>query len=186
MTCIIGLVDNGKIYMGGDSAGVSGLNIRGRTDKKVFKTDDFIMGFTTSFRMGDLLKYDFNPPKRYPEVDIFKYMVTEFINEVRNCLKRGGFATKKDEVESGGQFLVGYAGRLFNISDDYQVGENILPFDACGCGAFYALGSLYSTKKRIDLKPEQSFSAIKRVDLALRAAQEFSAGVREPFHIEVL
>ena len=60
MTCIVGLVDNGKIYMGGDSAGVSNLDIRIRADQKVFKTGEFIMGFTSSFRMGDLLKYDFN------------------------------------------------------------------------------------------------------------------------------
>jgi len=184
MTCIVGLVDDGKVYMGGDSAGVAGLKIRGRADKKVFKTGNFIMGFTSSFRMGDLLKYDFNPPKRHPDIDILKYMVTEFINEVRNCLKRGGYATKKEEVESGGTFLVGYERRLFSIYDDYQVGENILPFAACGCGEDYALGSLYSTSKISD--HHTKVSGRMKIEMALEAAQEFSAGVREPFHIEVL
>lgn len=178
MTCIVGLVDNGKIYMGGDSAGVAGLDVRGRADRKVFKIGNFIMGFTTSFRMGDLLKHDFSPPQRYTSCDIYKYMVTEFINEVRTCLKRGGYAKKKEETESGGTFLVGYAGNLFRIADDYQVGQNILSFDACGCGENYALGSLCST--------EAWTNPTKRIEKALSAAQEFSAGVREPFHIEVL
>ena len=181
MTCIVGLVDNGKIYMGGDSAGVSGLNIRIRADQKVFKTGEFIMGFTSSFRMGDLLKYDFNPPKRHPDIDVFKYMVTEFINEVRNCLKRGGYAKLKEGEELGGTFLVGYAGNLFKIDSDYQVGQNILPFNACGCGENYALGSLYATSC-----DDYHITAIQKVRVALSAAQEFSAGVREPFHIEVL
>ena len=178
MTCIVGLVDNEKVYIGGDSAGVAGLNLCKRADEKVFRNGDFIMGFTTSFRMGQLLRYDFVPPKRYPDVDIYKYMVTEFINEVRSCLKRGGYAEKDKDVESGGTFLVGYSGRLFTIEGDYQVGENIYPFDSCGCGFPFALGSLYSSKSNPD--PEC------RVVLALKAAQEFSAGVSEPFHIEVL
>lgn len=179
MTCIIGLIDNGKVYMGCDSAGVAGLDMYGRADQKIFKVDNFIMGFTTSFRMGQLLRYDFNPPKRHPDIDIYKYMVTEFINEVRSCLKKGGFASKKDETEKGGTFLVGYQKNLFRIENDYQVGQNILPFDSCGCGQSFALASLYTTKNN-NIEPK------KRILIALGAAQEFSAGVREPFHIEVL
>ena len=178
MTCIVGLVDNGKIYMGGDSAGVAGLDMYGRADQKVFRVDKFVMGFTDSFRMGQLLRYDLKPPKMYPDADIYKYMVTEFIDEVRLCLKRGGYASKKDETERGGTFLVGYSGRLFRIEGDYQVGETILPFSACGCGQSFALGSLYST--------EAWTNPTKRIEKALSAAQEFSAGVREPFNIEVL
>lgn len=38
MTCILGYIskEDNCIYIGGDSAGVSGLNIRLREDKKVF------------------------------------------------------------------------------------------------------------------------------------------------------
>lgn len=128
MTCIIGLIDNGKIYMGADSAGVAGLNMCVQADKKVFRINDFLIGFTTSFRMGQLLHYDFEPPRRYPNTDLYKYMVTDFVNEIRSCLKRGGFASKENEVERGGMFLVGHAGRLFKIEGGYNVLENILPF----------------------------------------------------------
>ena len=175
MTCIVGLVDGGKVYIGGDSAGVAGLDIYGRADQKVFKVGDFIMGFTTSFRMGQLLRYSFIPPKRHTENNIYKFMVTDFIDAVRKCLKDGGFAKKENDVERGGVFLVGYAGRLFKVEGDYQVGETILQFDSCGCGESFALGSLYTTKTQKD--------PIKRINVALEAAQEFSAGVREPFNI---
>ena len=34
MTCIVGLVENGKVYMGADSAGGSGLNVRVRAERQ--------------------------------------------------------------------------------------------------------------------------------------------------------
>ncbi len=45
MTCIVGLVDNGKVYIGGDSAGCAGYDVRIREDQKVFRngtcTDEY-------------------------------------------------------------------------------------------------------------------------------------------------
>lgn len=52
MTCIIGFIKNKKVYIGGDSAGVGGSHVTIRRDSKVFKNGNFIMGYTSSFRMG--------------------------------------------------------------------------------------------------------------------------------------
>jgi hypothetical protein len=174
MTCIAGLVDNGVVYIGGDSAGVGGSLLSVRTDQKVFQNGEFIFGFTTSFRMGQLLRYSLNPPKNYENIDINKFMVTKFIESIRKCLKEGGYACKNNEIESGGTFLVGYKGRLFKIDSDYQVGEELIGFDACGCGEDIALGSLYSTQGQ---PPKE------RILKALEAAERFSAGVRRPFNV---
>ena len=57
MTCIVGLIDGRRVWMGGDSAGVSGLDITVRADAKVFRNGDFLIGFTSSFRMGQLLAF---------------------------------------------------------------------------------------------------------------------------------
>ena len=64
------------------------------------------MGFTTSFRMGQLLRYSLKPPRRHPDDEINQFMVVTFTNAVRECLKAGGYASKKDDVESAGTFLV--------------------------------------------------------------------------------
>ena len=178
MTCIVGIVDKGKVYMGGDSAGISGSDLTIREDKKIFKNGDFLFGFTSSFRMGQLIEYKFIPPK-ISELSIDRYMVTEFIDALRICLKDGGYAKKKDEIEEGGEFLVGYRGRLFKICSDYQVAKTVLSFDACGCGASYALGALY-------IMTQMSISPENKIEKALLTAQQFSCGVREPFHIKVL
>jgi len=178
MTCIAGLIDNGKIYMGADSAGVnSSLSLSVRADQKVFVKDEFIMGFTTSFRMGQLLQYKLQVSPRPERIDVFEYMVTSFVESVRKCLKDGGFAEKKDDKETAGTFLVGYAGRLFCVNSDYQVEETLLPYAATGCGEDIALGALFANGH---LKPEE------RILQALEAAEQFSAGVRRPFVIKQL
>lgn len=175
MTCIVGIAKDGKVFIGGDSAGVAGLDITVREDRKVFKNQSFIMGFTSSFRMGQLLRYSFTPPVRHPDEDIMQYMVTKFINAVRDCLKTGGYASKDSEVENGGVFLVGYEGRLFYIDSDYQVGESACGYEAVGCGDAYAKGALFASS---ELSPDE------RLKTALKAASMHSAGVCGPFHFE--
>jgi ATP-dependent protease HslVU (ClpYQ) peptidase subunit len=175
MTCIVGMIADGRIYMGGDSAGVSDWSLMIRADRKVFRNGPFLIGFTSSFRMGQLLEHAFSPPARRIEQDVYAYMVTDFIDSVRYCLKNGGFAETNNGVEKGGEFLVGYERRIFYVASDYQVGESVDGMAACGCGREIALGALFATP---------TVSPIDRVRIALEAAERLSAGVRAPFHIE--
>jgi hypothetical protein len=175
MTCIVGLLDKGTIYMGADSAGTNeNFEQTIRRDEKVFIKGDFIFGCTTSFRMLQLIRYAFTPPARKEGQDAFEYMVTDFMDGLRSCLKTGGFTTVNNGVETGGFFLVGHKGRLFRIECDFQVGENTLPYDADGCGRGYALGSMFAT---------EVLAPTERITKALQAAETFNAGVRGPFNI---
>jgi len=181
MTCIVALKTNGgRILMGADSAGVcAGYAFHSRNDPKIYRVGGMLIGFTTSFRMGQLLGYSLSLPAKHDDVSVEKYMATEFIDAVRNCLKTGGWAKKNSEEESGGNFLVAYRGRIFQIFDDYQVSERMEQYDATGCGFELALGSLYTSEGLID-NPEI------RVRTALQAASSFSAGVSSPFLIKEL
>jgi ATP-dependent protease HslVU (ClpYQ) peptidase subunit len=174
MTCIVGLKHKGKVYLGGDSAGVAELDVTVRNDKKVFRNGDFIMGFTSSFRMGQVLAYKLTPPDMKQDQDMMEYMVCDFIDAVRDCLKAAGFTKITENQEEGGTFLVGFRDRLFMIDCDFQVGESISGIESVGCGGPFALGSLYSTKGK---EPK------KRVLEALEAAQHYSGGVRAPFTV---
>ena len=177
VTCIAGIVHDGTVYIGGDSAGIAGYALTVRADEKVFKKGEWIFGFTSSFRMGDLIRYSLALPIIPPELDghdLRGIMVTEFVNALRSTLKSGGFAKKENEVETAGTFLVGVRGRLFEIDNDYQVGEPLDGYAAVGCGAEIAVGSLFTST---DTNPHS------RVLTALQAAERHSAGVRGPFHI---
>jgi hypothetical protein len=173
MTAVVGLVHAGAIHIGGDSAGVgSGWGLTVRADPKVFRNGPYLFGFTSSFRMGQLLRYAFDVPA--PDGDVERFMSTTFIDAVRSCLKEGGWAKKESEREEGGNFLVGVAGRLFEVCSDFQVCEPIVGYAAVGCGYQLALGALYATART-------RMAPARRIEIALRAAERFSAGVRGPF-----
>ena len=57
MTCIVGLETPNGIMMGCDSAAVGGGNIFTTRLKKVFKRGKFLIGYSTSFRMGQVIQY---------------------------------------------------------------------------------------------------------------------------------
>lgn len=173
MTAIAGIAHRGKVYLGGDSAGVSGWDLTIRADTKVFVTGPFVMGFTTSFRMGQLLRHAFVPPVHPDGMEVDRFMVTAFVDAVRECLKAGGWAKKDAEREDGGTFLVGYRGRLFTVYGDYQVEESAFGCAAAGCGDMQVMGALFAT---------QGKAPHKRLRVALAAAEALSAGVRGPFH----
>ncbi len=161
------------MIIGGDSAGVAGYSITVRADTKVFRNSEFIMGFTSSFRMGQLLRYSLIPP--VPQTwDIDRFMATDFISAVRDCLRAGGYARNESGSEAGGVFLVGIRGRLYRIDSDFQIGRSIDLYDAVGCGEEFALGSLFGSA---NLEPEA------RVRLALEAAAYHSSAVCPPFHV---
>jgi len=177
MTCIIGLEYKDKVYIGGDAAGVAGISVEVRNDTKVFKRGPFIMGFTSSFRMGQLLMCKLRVPKQKKSQKDYDFMVTTFIDAVRKCLLDGGFATDVRGQEIGGTFIVGYKNKLYYVDCDYQVGMFATSYTAVGCGSDIALGAMYALSTSSNLKPKNM------IQTALKAAVEFNGGVRPPFTI---
>ncbi len=175
MTCIVGVAHEGVVIIGADSAGVSGTDLVVRRDKKVFRNGELVMGFTTSFRMGQLLQYMLTPPEFVEDEDPFVYVVKRLIPAIRSTLKEGGWMTVENDNEKGGSFLLGVRGRLFAIHADLQVAEGMSQSDAVGCGELIARGALFAT---------QGQPPLDRIVTALEAAAEYSAGVRRPFFIE--
>jgi len=177
MTCIAGLETKDGVIMGCDSAAVSNWDIYQTRLKKICRKDNLLIGFAGSFRLGQLLQYQLElPPQKTRQSDL-EYLATTVINEVRKCLSEGGYAKVDKNVEEGGFFLVGFKNKIYKINVDYQVNSSIDGFMAIGCGADYALGSLYMTKKK---PPRQ------RIMVALEAAGHFSNGVSPPYYIKTL
>jgi hypothetical protein len=177
MTCIVGWAEKGNVWIGGDSAGVAGYFLQVRADEKVFKKEEFVFGFTSSFRMGQLIRYKLSIPKPEEKQDINDYLHAKFLDAVIKCFKDNSYGKEKDGERFGGTFLFGFRGKLYQVDDDFQIGKSLRNFDSVGCGCQIALGCLYGVAGRRNVSPNQKLLT------ALRASQEFSAGVREPFHI---
>lgn len=174
MTCIVGIAHEGRVIIGADSAaGDWALNRRIRSDRKIFRNGELIFGFTTSFRMGQLLQFALTPPPIHEGQPAYEYAVKSLIPAIRSTFREGGFLRVKDNREEGGSFLVGFRGHLFAIYDDFQVGESTELYEAVGCGDCYAMGAMHAAAH----KPPR-----ERLEAGLLAAAKFSAGVSGPFH----
>lgn len=177
MTCIVGYVDAQQtVWIGGDSAGLAGWDRSIRRDPKVFRRGGLLFGFTSSFRLGQLLRYSLHVPPHPEGKDPYEYVAVDLVESVRSCLRSGGYTRIDSNEERGGTFLVGYRGHLFQIGSDFQVAEREEPYDAVGCGESYALGALWQLTRGAGSPDAQ------RIVLdALAAAARFSAGVAPPF-----
>lgn len=189
MTCIVGLVDRGTVYIGGDSASVAGWTSRVTRLPKVFRRGPFLIGYTTSFRMGQLLQHALHVPLQKDRdatsrsrAGDMRFMVTTFAESVRHLLKERGVAKIEANAESGGQFLVGYRGHLYSVQQDFQVNEMADGFDAVGSGAEYALGAMAAMRSvaRASLPPAA------RVRRALGVSAHFNMAVSPPFFVRSL
>ena len=192
MTCIIAYIDKQGVYIGGDSAAVDegDLSYNIRSDEKVFAKGEFIFGYSTSFRMGQLLRYKLRIPAHPKGMDNSQYMITLFVDAVKKCFEDNDYTDMM--TDTGGNFIVGYKGTLFTILSDYQVAEPKENFAALGCGDAFAIGAMFAltfaekdANKRIpgDVEPKRFVEKdpIKKMEIALNAAVAFSMGVKPPF-----
>ena len=161
MTCIVALSYKDKVYMGGDSSAVeeNGGMISTRKEPKVFIKNNYLLGYSGSFRFGKVVEHLFVPPR--PD-----------LNNLEICEK-----SKVDPAseEDGSEMLVGVGGRLFEFCNDWHLGEDRNNFNAIGAGTSFALGSLYSTRHKR--------TPHARIKSALESAERFSSSVRGPFNI---
>lgn len=185
MTCIVALAVGNKVYLGGDSAASdekTGLIIH-RTDPKVFKVGQYGIAFCDSFRMGQILQYNWTPPKYTPNAgfkNLDKFMRTKFVESVKEAFQEHGygrFGSNTEDGDEGGIFIISVAGtgRIFTMDVDYHIAEADVDYMAEGSGQQIALGSLHST--------HQIKTPRKRVRMALEAASKFIMSVRGPFTI---
>lgn len=174
MTAIVGLVYEGRVYLGGDSASARGWTQTLLAEPKVHRTGPYVIGSSGSLRSLQLIRHAFTPPA--PTVDLMSFMATTFVDAVRPVLKDGGWATKTNEQEmnTDSMFMVGVNGHLFQVDAAYAVCESTTGYMAIGCGDDFALGAMHATEGQ---PPKQ------RIRAALAAAAQFSMGVSAPFNI---
>lgn len=183
MTCIVGLETEDGVLMAGDSAAVGDGDRYATRLTKVFRRGAFLIGYTTSFRMGQLLQYRLLVEPQDDEQTDLEYMATTFIDAVRACLKEGGFAKVENEQEQGGSFLVGYAGKLYSVASDFQVNSSRDGYLAIGSGEYVALGCIWSNLGQLG---DRKASPDAIVISALEAAEHFNNYVYPPYYTEFL
>lgn len=178
MTCIVGFIDkNNELWMGADSLGSSDSMHTKRKDTKLFRNGRFLIGYTSSFRMGQLLRFKWIPPEHFLDMPDYTYMCTDVIDSIRDCLKENGYLELENNVETIGTFLIGYNNKLYQINGNLQVAENVDNFNACGSGTYFAMGAL-NILNDLDLTGEEICLR------ALSTAEKFNPYVGKPFVVK--
>ncbi len=173
MTCLLGIVEGNTMYLGADSVGANDHYKEVRRDSKIFRKRDMLIACTHSFRMRDIIRYDFELPEHSEGMSVEKYMVTIFINKLREKLKECGHIKKDNDGDAGCGLLIAYRGKILKIENDFQVGQSKDDYDAYGSGTYCALCSLF-TSSYYDIKPEE------RMRLAFESCRRFVKGCCAP------
>ena len=91
MTCIVAFNDGKTLWMGGDSSSYGdGVN-QIISSKKVFNKNGFTIGYTTSFRMGQILEHYWPDIYIDPALELESEIVTKVVPAIRKVLKEHGY-----------------------------------------------------------------------------------------------
>jgi ATP-dependent protease HslVU (ClpYQ) peptidase subunit len=169
------------IYMGADSLGTNGFTGRAFKDSKVIKKNDFLIGACGSYRLINLLKYKFNPPKKKVGQDIYDYIHIDFCDELITVFKNNGLLETNDNINKlrQSEFIFAHENRLFTFQSDCSVIEPKQDYIACGSGEYHAEASLFSTHNT-------KLSGEERIKRAIVCANNFVVSVNDDIVIEFL
>lgn len=173
MSCVIGLLHDGKVYVASDGiATTEDGEKRPIIATKVFTNKDYIIGFTGSVRTGQLAgpKF-FDPPAS----------IYDLPDALREQLGDKGSLVISNETQqhlNACNYILAYKGRLFEMLMDFQLNEIMGNFTAIGSGSPYAMGALFATQR--SNFPE------RRLKTALRAACEYDMSCGLPYTIEIM
>jgi hypothetical protein len=139
-----------------------------------------LIGCSGSPRVAQLMQHVFELPPCADSIEPMQYLVGDFADALRECLKEHGALVETDGANANAKSthcIVGYRQRLFYMDDDFNFYEPDFDFEATGTGCEVACGALHAT---------QGMEGERRVRAALGAAADMITTVCPPFHIEKL
>lgn len=184
MTCVVAYKDKSNIiYIGADTAGSSTAthSILTRKDPKVFILGkSMIVGFSGSYRDGQLIMVKFSPPPHNEDqYSDFGYMCGPFIDGIRELYKNNGRIKESSDTpdETEANLIVIYNNEIYKIYEDFHVELSSDPFNACGSGEDVALGAMSILHSNTGYSPDE------KVAMAIRTSAKYNLTVREPIMI---
>lgn len=161
MSVVVGLIDNGEIYMASDSAhgSLDLLWIRESDSPKVWRHGDFLFGAVGKTRVADIIQQKIKPTANVTACGL--------ADMIRIALKESGSLKVKDGLESmEAEVLIGSRGMLYHVHANFGVTEHA-KYHAIGAGALYALGALH-------VMSGENWVPSTKVSMAVEAAAAFS------------
>ena len=169
MTCIVGIVKDDTVYIGGDRSVSDGASVMSLSTPKIYIRDEWIYGYAGSLGIGQIMQI-IDIPILKKDDDPFMVLRMDMVNVFKSMMDNQGISIDDDNDTD---ILIGCRGRLFEFSPaDWSVAE--MKETSIGSGGNFALGSLYTS---IDKDP------IDRIGLAIGAAITYSPTCQGPIDI---
>jgi len=165
MTCIAGLIHNGRAYVGADSQTTWGYVKHDHTTK-VFRVGDAIMAGCGRAALSAAFQHRLAAPD-VPEGKEDHWLLVTLPDAMRECVKSIGL-WKDGDLSGGGAYIVGWRGRLVAI-DCHLAAYPVPAFTSFGSGGEVAIGALEVLGDKG--KPRE------RLNRAIQAACRWSVGV---------
>lgn len=175
MTCIVGLMQDNKVYMGADGCmtwcGDNFIDHQG----KIFKVGGYTFAFCGTTRIQSAIQYRFKVPKR-GNMKLDKYLSTKFTDKLRDTLvaMKAIPTTDQKALNMDSSFIIARKNMLCAVSSDFCIVQ-VKGFLALGSGMDFALGALEATQSMKDPK--------KRIQIALEASGKYSPSVGPPYEV---
>ena len=167
MTCIVGLEDAGKVWLGGDSA-VSWTGddaVHAVSHKKVVRRGGLLIGLAGHLGACTLAA-SVAAPEPYDGGDPREHVLVSLVLPLRATLKKAGLLDEPCDL------LIGCGGKLLYAGTDGAVHGFRDGCGAIGSGSSYALGALHAARGTPKL----------RLRRALEATAHYCASVAGPFY----
>lgn len=170
MTCIIGLVHDGRVYMGGDSQRSRGSVIETAPTPKVVRFGDMLIGSCGLALALNLIQHRLEVPKL---AQIGESGEGYLFREVATPLRR--LAKDHDLDFSDCELLIGFDQRIFRVGTDFSVLWNGEGLASIGAGERWAIGAM--------LALEGTVPAEDRIRRSLEIAGRCCDGVAGPYYV---
>ena len=182
MTAIVGVVQDGEVWMGGDSFCECGAVTYIRTDAKVFFRDEpesnrrILIGAAGDAILSHLAEMIFDVPARRADHSAHQYIGMSLGPALFEAIDKHLNLIRKKKWPNG-RFLFGYDSHLYSFDCNGSLLHEDSGLMAIGWGDEIAIGALEATP---ELAPEE------RIRRALSIAAKRTSKVAPPFHIEKL
>ncbi|EOR9074223.1 hypothetical protein FOI42_RS03815 [Escherichia coli] len=175
MTCIIAYTDGNTSFIAGDKLGSNGFTKAIQTEPKVFekefiKIDEsglnrtkevMAMGYTSSFRMGQLLTYKLDLPEQQSNQTFSQYLVLEVIPRIRTLFKEEWGARDTTQDVGGGQFIILHNHTIYEVQEDFSVLQPKTQITSVGSGTYHAIAAMQAY---IEVQKETGVKMVDRTD----------------------
>lgn len=183
MTAILGLYEEGKLWLIGDSyTGSASHDCKDLcSSPKVYKHMDFIVGLCGSPKheliFEEIFKKETKKKSFVASEDWIKFKLPKLIKAA--CLKARVIVkdTEGEEVMGESSFLIGYQKKFYYLDSDFSIWATQKTTVGIGVAAPYALGALTA------LEENTKYSAEEKLRKAMTIAAELSHYVSKPYEI---